>query len=170
VLFFDGRADASDAQFSMVRERVLADVQEDRRRRAVAARGEEIRVQLAAAIKAGTPIADAAKAAGLELKSWENFTRRKLPEDFDRSLMARIVDMPAGEVSPMAALGDQGTFVIVSQRKQPVVTADDPNYAEARTAIMRETGRIAAQITLSEMVRAERIAAGIDRPAEAVAQ
>jgi len=170
VLFFDGRADASDAQFSEVRDRVLADVQEDRRRRAVSARGEEIRAQFGAALKAGTPIADAAKAAGLELKSWENFTRRKLPEDFDRSILARLGDLPVGDVSPMAALGDQGMFLVVGQRKEPVVTSDDPNYAEARTTIMRETGRMAAQMTLTEMVRAERLAAGIDRPAETAAQ
>jgi len=164
VLFFDGRADASDAHFALVRERVLADVQEDRRRRAVVARGEEIRAQLAAAVQAGTPFPAAAQAAGLEVKSWENFTRRTLPEDFDRSLMARMTDMPVGEVSPMAALGEQGTFLLVAQRNEPVVTSDDPSYAETRRAIMGETGRIAAQITLTNMVRAERLAAGIDRP------
>lgn len=166
VLFFDGRTEASDALFSAVRERVLADVQQDRRARAIVARGEEIRAKLAAAVEAGTPFPEAAKAAGLEVKSWEGFTRRELPEDFDRSVMARMVDQPAGEVSPMTVQGDQGSFLFVAERKEPVVTSDDPNYADARRAIMSETARIAAQITLSNMVREERIAAGIDRPAE----
>lgn len=170
VLFFDGRQEASDALFSAVRERVLADVQEDRRVRAVVARGEEMRAKLEAAVKAGTPFPEAAKSAGLEVTSWENFTRRTMPDDFDRSILNRIEDQPVGAVSPMTVQGDQGSFLLVAQRREPVVTLGDPNYQEAREVIMQQSGRIAAQMTLVAMVQAERIAVGLDRPADNAAQ
>lgn len=170
LLFFDGRSDAADAMFSAVRDRVLADVKEDARVRAVVARGNEIRAQLDAAVKSGTPFPDAAKAAGLETKVWENFTRRALPEDFDRSILSRMIDQPKGEVSPMTLLGDTGSYIFVAQRTEPTVSAEDPAYAETRRTVMSETSRITTQIALLKMVQDEMIASGLMREDEAAAQ
>lgn len=166
VLFYEEKLPPAIPSFSEVRDRVLADVREDERRRAITARGVELQRQLADAVKGGQSFADAAKAAGLETKSWEDFTLRTRPGDIDPGVLSRLEDLTVGAVSDMAVQGDRGTFTFLAAREAPDMTATSEHFTEMRSMMMAQNAQIAEQGVFGEIVEKELLATGIAKPRE----
>lgn len=166
LLFFQERLPSYVPEFSAVREQVAADVRQDLRMKAITARGEELRRQLGAAVASGQGFADAARAAGLEPRSWEGFTLAAPPPDLDPSVRSRIQDLPLGDVSPMAVAGDRGTFVLVTGRQVPEVSTTDEAFAGRRSVIMEQASGLTSSGILSDLVEKEFAAAGLSAPAQ----
>lgn len=161
VLFHEERIPAADADFFAVRDKVAADVREDRRRAAITREGEAVRARLAAALQTGASVADVAGQAGLAHRVWEDFTLRNLPQEIDYSALGRIEELSLGEVSPMAVQGEQGVFTIVSRRQTPTVADSGEAFEAARTSMMRQGAMVTAQGLLGEIVERELVATGL---------
>lgn len=162
ILIYRGRLDPALATFEGVRDRVLADVRADMRRRAIVARGEELQRQLSAAVADGQSFADAAKAAGLEVKSFDRFKRsERPPEGLDFSIFQNLPAQKEHTVSQMAISGERGTFVFVREREEPEPDAMSEAWAEVRRQQMAIAAETAAAVAMREIIDREKTAAGI---------
>jgi peptidyl-prolyl cis-trans isomerase D len=164
VLFYRGRNPKAPLTLEQARDRVIADVKADKRRQAIVARGEELRRQLTTAVTAGQTFADAAKAAGLDVKSWEKFKLTAPPQDIDPVVYQNLSAQKAHQVSQMSVQGERGTFVFASARELPDPVAAKDAYNTTRQMVAQQFAALAGEIALAEVVRKERAAAGI--PAE----
>lgn len=166
VLFFDERIPPTDAELFAVRDRVAADIRENKRREAVTAKGEALRTRLADALGAGKSFADAAKEAGLETKKWEDFSLRELPQDIDYSILGRLEELQVNEVSPMSVQGTRGVLVIVTARTPPELSPASAGFEEARVSMMRQSSQATGQGIISDMVEKELLASGLAEKTE----
>jgi peptidyl-prolyl cis-trans isomerase D len=164
VLFYRGRNPKAPLTLEQARDRVVADVKADKRRQAMVARGEELRRQLSTAVAGGQAFADAAKAAGLEVKSWEKFKLSAPPPDIDRAVYQNLSSQKVREVSQMAVIGDRGMFVFATARDLPDPAAAADAYKTVHDMVAQQYAGMGGSIALDEIVRKERVAAGL--PAE----
>jgi len=166
ILFFEERIPPTTPLFFSVRELVLADVQADRRQKAIAAKGEEVRAQLTGAIAGGQSFAEASTAAGLESRSWESFTLRNPPEDLDYGVRTRMVEAKTHTVSPMSVQGDQGSFTYVLAKNEPEIADDAEELNDAREQLKAQSAATTVGSIFDEIVRNELVTAGLADPVE----
>ncbi len=166
VIFFEERIPSTDAEFFAVRDRVLADVVANKRNEAVNARGEELRAQIAAAVKSGAAFSAATTDAGLESKQWEDFSLRDLPDDIDYSILSRLEDLAINDVSPMAVQGNRGILMMVSKREAPEISSTDSAFEEARAMMMQQGASATRQGLIGGIVQSELDASGLSRDSE----
>lgn len=165
VLFLKGRTQPVPATFETARSRVVADVKADKRRQAIVARGQELQRQLAAAVAGGQSFDEAAKAAGLETKSWEKFKiSERPPEGLNPSIYQNLPQQKVREVSQMVVQGETGTIVFVKERQEPDPAVAAEAYAQMRSGTMDSAARFAANVAMRELVEKARIAGGITTP------
>lgn len=134
--------------FEEVRAQVEAKWQESSKRRAFTARGLALHKELAEAVAAGQPFADAAQAAGMIVRDIEPFNGQSVPYEFNQgrqlgSEWDQLRLLSQGEVSNMQQRSDKGVIVYIEKKTLPDVTADTP---EVKTVIDENARQMAASL------------------------
>jgi peptidyl-prolyl cis-trans isomerase D len=104
--------------FDEAKERLLADLKNERAREALGLKGAEIRTKIEAEIKAGKSFADAAAAAGAKAEKFPAFSRREPQFEPANSgeIMQTAIELNAGQLSGFVPAADGGVIVHVDQR------------------------------------------------------
>lgn len=161
ILFFKSIIEKQQVELAQVRDRVIADVRAEKRNLAITVRGEELHRQLSTAVATGTSFSEAAKAAGMEVKSWEKFKLTAPPPDLNPVVYQNLSQLKEREVSQMSRQGDRGTFVFISARERPDPAVETAAYNQVRLAVMEQFAELGARVAVDEIVRREKAAAGL---------
>jgi peptidyl-prolyl cis-trans isomerase D len=127
-----GREDARVPKFEEVKEKVRGDVVTEKALAAARAKAADV----AAAVKAGTPLAAAAKAAGKEVRTTELIARASVVADVGVSAAVDAVAfaLPVGATSGVIATDNGAAVVKVVER----TTVNDTELSAARDSLRRE--------------------------------
>lgn len=155
VLLWNETLPAYKPMLAEVKDKVAADYRDSEKRKRFADQGRALRERLQAAVKAGTSFEDAAKAAGLEAKTYASFALRQPPQDLPYAAYSALQTLEAGRVSDMVATGDQGHLTFALEKKQPDLTSANPRYAEVRQQLMEFTAASTESALLSALVEQE---------------
>lgn len=131
-LALTGREDARVPKFEEVKEKVRAEVVTEQALAAARAKAAEV----AAAVKAGTPLASAAKAAGKEVRTTELVARASVIADVGVSAAVDAVAfaLPVGTTSGVIATDNGAAVVKVVER----TSVNDTELSAARESLHRE--------------------------------
>jgi len=161
LLFYQDRLAPYTPDFSTVKARVLSDYSAEQKRALFVKKGEEMQIQLQAAVDSGRPFLEAAAEAGLETKIWEDFTFQAPPEDFDYNILSRLDQIPVGEVSEMTIAADQGSIIHVISRSTPGDEIDTSELELTRKQIANLNANMGRNLIFSDMIREELIRADL---------
>lgn len=100
--------------------------------------------EIAAAVKAGKPFAEAATAAGFKVETLPAFDLRSFPENLV-SHENLLESLPPGAVSPALAVGRDKVVVHIASRVPPAIAKDDPMLAAYRRLLGTAAARCSAQ-------------------------
>ena len=137
VLIYKGRIDPVIPPYEDVAAEVASDFKTDEKRRLFNEKGEHLKAELEAAIAKETTFAEAAKALGLKVDSYENFEVKEAPSGLSRSVLQQVQSLDAGEISPMLTLKGIGTFVYVESKEVPELGEEDPELAQTKGMLER---------------------------------
>jgi peptidyl-prolyl cis-trans isomerase D len=142
---------------SEVHDKVAADFKENEKLKAFVARGQVLRSQLEAALKAGTPFEKAAAAEKLDVKSYPGFMAKDAPKDLPPSALEALSTLQAGQVGDMirSESGDKGYLVYVAQKQLPEFSPSNPRFTEVRSRLMNYNSFAGGRTALAELVKAE---------------
>ena len=146
-----------------VHDTVLADYKAAEKHRLFNEAGRKLQTDVAAAVAAGKPFADAvtaaATAAGLKatVKTPAPFTLSgQFPQDMDYSALQALQTLAKGKVSNFLPSGDTaGTLVYAIDQKVPPVDTTAPAYVEMRTRLASNLAQSNAQSIIAAAVEAE---------------
>lgn len=120
-------------------EQVAEQVREDRERDARRREQETAAAKLLAAVKGGTPLADAATVAGLRVERTAPIGRGEAPQDVPRELVDPLFELKRGE--PTMVETPEGFIVAVpAEIAAPDPAADPAGLAQLRTTLGRALG------------------------------
>ena len=127
-----GKEEARVPKFDEVKEKVRGDVVTEKAAAAARAKAAEV----AAAVKAGTPLAAAAKAAGKDVRTTELIARASVVADVGVSAAVDAVafSLPVGATSDVIATDNGAAVVKVLER----TAVNDTELAAARDSLRRE--------------------------------
>lgn len=140
-----------------IRQAVLADWQAEEARRLLREQGERARESILAALADGVEFAEAAEAAGLQVKSFEGVSWLQRGE-VSGSVLRRAEAVAVGEPSEFIMSGDGGEIIFVSKRFAPPL-----EDAAFRLAQMRENLEFDAANRFSSAFLSELVEAGLAR-------
>jgi len=156
VLFWNDTLPGYKPLFPEVHDRVAADYKDAEKRKLFSEHGRTLRAQLQAAAKSGpTGFSTAAAAEKLEVKTYATFTLGKPPQDLPYPALGALRDSHAGEVSDMAATGDQGYLVYTQEKKLPDLSPTNPRYADLQKQLMLFVAGTNENSFLGELVENE---------------
>lgn len=138
-----------------VREKVAADYRTEEKRKRFLDQGRVLRSRLAAAVKAGTPFAQAAAAEKLEVKSFANLTAQNPAQDFPREALNALQNLDTNQVSDLVAAAEKGYFVHATQRQLPDLTPANPRYAQISAQLAAYNSGLNQRTMIAEAVEAE---------------
>jgi peptidyl-prolyl cis-trans isomerase D len=144
-----------------VRAKVASDFNENEKRKRFVELGRTLRALIENRLKAGDTFekATAAAASGtsakIEVKSIPAFTLRNRPQDLDFSILGSLERLENGQVSDLAIAADKGTFVYVSAKQAPDLSANNPLFGETQIQLASYTARLGSSAFLSEFVEEE---------------
>lgn len=121
ILHLSGLTPAMPLTLDEARPKIVSAIKEDRAKTALTAKAEEIRAKIAEALKAGKPIADAAKDAGQTAQDVPTFSPGEPNATFpDAGLVTNAaLELNAGELGKFVPAPEGGLLVYVRDR-QPV--------------------------------------------------
>jgi peptidyl-prolyl cis-trans isomerase D len=160
VLFWRETLPSYQPQLAEVRDRVLADYQENERRNSFVAAGRTVRAQIEARLKAGDSFEKAAAAETgpikLAVKEYPPFTRSQPPKDLQQSpVLAALDRLSKGQVSDMIATTNKSFFVYVREIKNPDLSETSRPFSTMQVQIARQSSNVAAGLILQELVANE---------------
>ena len=141
------------------KSKIVAAIKDERARAALAARAEEVRAKMADALKAGRPVADAAKEAG---QTAQNVTPFSVAEPIKgqadgTQLSEATAELANGELSKFVSTADGGLLVYVRGREP----ADEKRFDLQKDMITTGMRRQKAGVYFSEWLRDRREAANV---------
>ncbi len=161
VLFWKDLQAAHKPLFAEVRAKVLADYEENEKRKRFVELGKTVKSQIEARLKAGDTfdkaVAAAASASGLKLeaKTLAAFSVRTRPQDVDYSILGTLEHLNKGEVSDMVINADKGIVVYAQDKKLPDMSESNPRFVETRNQLASLSSRIGGNAYISELVDRE---------------
>ncbi|MBI2813439.1 MAG: peptidyl-prolyl cis-trans isomerase [Opitutae bacterium] len=156
ILFWNESLPAYKPLFAEVRDRVLADYKDGEKRKLFIARGQALRAQLSAAVKAAPAnFATTAAAEKLEVKGYVGFTFRQPPQDMPYPAFGALQGLEAGQVAEMVSDAEKGYLVYAQEKKLPDLTAANPRYAELQQQMMLRIAANNGSTYLGELVERE---------------
>lgn len=149
-----------------IRDRVVAEYQQVKKRELFNQISEENQQKLQAAVDEGKSFTETAEALGMTVESYQDFTMANPPEAINREddtnranfILSTVSEMNQGEVSNLVGFGDVGTIVYVAKRDIPEVS---PDSAEVTSELSRLTST--AQRATRQSIVNELIAIGADK-------
>lgn len=138
-----------------VRDKVAEDIRQDEKRRLFTERGQQILTSLRERLRSGATFTEAATAEGLNVKTFEEFSRRQPPAGMESSVLSRLERLGPGDVSEMVLEGTQGNFVYVMDKKAPVLDESNADFVATREGLVRSSANLSQALSLEELVRQE---------------
>ena len=122
--------------------------------------GSQLKASFETAIAAGKSFREAAEAAGLEVETFEDFTRRNPPSEFDRRLFTQNSYLETGQISPMVILAEDGKFVHILNKTIPEEESSLSELGDQEEALQRinsyyQTTNLIAEIVAREQKKSE---------------
>jgi peptidyl-prolyl cis-trans isomerase D len=159
VLFWRETRASYQPTLAQARDRVTADYKENERRRRFVELGQTLRGQLAAQLKGGGTLTQAALAAAaqpkLEVKEYPPFVRRQPPPDLPPAMLGALERLDQGQVSDMLIMQDKGYFVYAQGRKLPDLADTSALFAAMRAQMADLTAGLNQSLYLSEITARE---------------
>jgi peptidyl-prolyl cis-trans isomerase D len=140
-------------ELSTVREAVVADYIEQARDELLVEKGNALRSAVLEAHSAGSDLAAIAESAGASFQSFGSFSLQTPPSGLSRGLIERLLELPAGEVSPFITLGEEGHVLIMSERLVPEVNPESGQVRMMRENLGRFSSMVTGQNLLEELVQ-----------------
>ena len=119
ILIYENMVEKHIPSFEEVRDSVLADYEENERKRLFMEKGKTIKNDLTTALIRSRPFSEVAEGLELSVETFENFTRRQPPEAISFSLFSQIENLSSGEVTPMLFIDNKGLFAHLKNKKVP---------------------------------------------------
>ena len=141
------------------RPKIIAALKDERAQVALAAKAEEIRTKIVAALKAGKPIAEAAKDAGETAQDLPAFSLAEPSNGFADAEEIRdaATELNAGELSKLVNTPDGGALVYVRTREG----VDEKSFDEKKEMISNSLRMRKERYAFMEWLRAQREAANV---------
>ncbi len=164
VLLLEGMLEARIPELEEVREEAEADYGETRRKELFNENGEEIQKRLKDGMEAGQAFQELAENEGLETKSFENFTSKEPPVEFNRALFAQNNNLEPGQLSPMVFIQDKGNFVYLKNKEIPEISLESPEVETSVKSMAQSILPANSYALVSEIVSQERAKAAKANP------
>jgi peptidyl-prolyl cis-trans isomerase D len=160
VLFWRETLPSYQPELAEVRNRVVADYQENERRKEFVAAGRTLRTQLEARLKAGDSFQKAAAAVTgpikLAVKEYPAFPRRQPPKDLLQSpALAALEHLDQGHVSDMIPTESKSFFVYVVEKKNPDLSETSPQFSAMQAQIAQQSTNVASSLILHQLITEE---------------
>ncbi len=161
VLVLDRLQPSAVPPFEEIRKKVVADYLMREKERLFAARGEELKKTLSEAVEQGKNFEETAKAAGLTVESHKDFTLNNPPAKMSPTVIMALNQQAKGKVSPMITVGENGYFVLVTDKVVEPVAPENPELKMMTGQLANYTAMLTAQqvlesLTQKELARTER--------------
>ncbi|HKB90391.1 MAG TPA: peptidyl-prolyl cis-trans isomerase [Opitutaceae bacterium] len=163
VLFWKETQPSYKPLFTEVKAKVLADYQDNEKRKKFVELGKTLRASLEAGIKAPgaafdkavAALADGNKGLKIEGKTYPAFTLRQPPQDVAYPALGTLERLAPGQVSDLVIAQDKGYLVYVQDKKLPAFTPDNPQYAATQAQLAQTSANVTRSLVLSEIVANE---------------
>lgn len=158
VLFFKELQPSRKPMLTEVRAKVVADYIEGEKQKRFVELGRALRSTIESRLKAGDTfekaVATAASAHSVKIESkmLPAFTRRQPPQDVDYAVFGALERLEKGSVSDLIVAKEHGLIVYAADKKLPDMNESSPQYTTARQQIAANTGRVAANTYLNDVV------------------
>ena len=108
----------------------------------------------------GKPFRKSAEAVGLEVETFNAFTRRNPPSELDRRLFIQNSHLGKGQISPMVILDKDGKFVHILSKKISEEESSLSELADQEEILQRinlyyQTTNLIAEIVAREQQKSE---------------
>jgi peptidyl-prolyl cis-trans isomerase D len=160
VLFWRETLPSYQPQLAEVRTHVIADFQENERRKNFVASGRTVRAQLEARLKAGDSFEKAAASLSglikLTVKEYPAFPRRQPPQELQQSpVLAALERLGQGQVSDLIPTKSKSFFVYVREKKNPDMNEASPLFSAMQAQIAQQSTNVASSLILHELITEE---------------
>ena len=161
VLFWRETLPSFQPSLAQVRDRVVADFNENERRKHFVEFGRTLRSQLETRLKAGDAFDKAAAAVTdasqpkLAVKEYPPFLRRQPPKDIEATVLGPLDRLERGQVSEMMLTEDKGFFVYVKEKKSPDLAETGSQFAVTQAQLARLSVGANRSMFLNEIVAGE---------------
>lgn len=157
LLIYQDRIPPEIPAFESVQASVQLDHSVDLKRRLFNERGQQLKLELEAGIEAGKSFAETAQQLDLKVRTFESFKVNQAPTDLNRSVLGLAQSAAVQTVSEMLNLNGSGTFVYVTEKNLPEISADDESLLSTQAYL----NYIGTQISSSSFVN-ELVARGME--------
>ena len=162
VVQLTGTTPARPLTFDEAKAQLAEQIKSERAREALDLKAKELRGKIAADLKAGKTLADAAHAAGAKAETFPAFSasepNREQPDA--REVMTATFDLKDGELSDFTP-SPAGGFLLHIDKRTP---ADDAKFATDKTMIADNMMRLTRSTLFSEWLKLRRAEAHIQTP------
>ncbi len=155
VLLLDGIEDSRIPSLEEVRRRVEVLYRANEKKRLFTETGTELKGEFESAIGEGKSFRETAEAAGLEIETFEDFTSRNPPSEFDRRLFTQNSYLEVGQISPMVILTEDGKFVHILSKTLPEEDSNLSDLGDREDALERVNSYYQATNLIGEIVGRE---------------
>ncbi|MBL4575032.1 MAG: hypothetical protein JKY51_02905 [Opitutaceae bacterium] len=155
IIFYNDRLISYIPEFNYVRDTVTKDFRAAQEKEQFIERGKELQTNLSEQLAAGNSFSDAAEKAGLKTQTWPAFTLRAPPSGFDYSLLARLEQISAGEISDMIVNAETGTFLYVESTEVPKGVSEGEDFDQTSSQLAQLNANTQQNLIIREMLRQE---------------
>ncbi len=162
VLFYRDMLPPRQPQFAEVRAKVAADFAEQEKHRLFNELGQKMRTEIAARVQSGEAFDKAVQAVATannvkaDATVHAPFTLRQQPSDLDYAAFNLLHQLKKGEVSEFVrADNDKGLLVYAQDKKQPDLSATNPEYQNVQARLQQMTAASAGNAVLTDLVQNE---------------
>jgi peptidyl-prolyl cis-trans isomerase D len=161
VLFLKGSIDPRKPSFAEVRSKVAADYVEQQKSTRFVELGRTIRTQLSARLQKGEAFDKAVQAVAsaenvkIDATIHPAFSLRQQPKDLDYAVFNVLEHLNKGEVSEMTRSEKKGLLVYASDKKEPNMAENSPEYQNMLAQMARSTAVGTGNAYLTELIQSE---------------
>ena len=146
--------------FNEVFGKVEAEYRANEKKKLFTETGLKLKTRLEAALAEGKPFRKSAEAVGLEVETFNAFTRRNPPSELDRRLFIQNSHLGKGQISPMVILDKDGKFVHILSKKISEEESSLSELADQEEILQRinlyyQTTNLIAEIVAREQQKSE---------------
>tara|TARA_B100001123_G_scaffold386289_2_gene460490 strand:+ start:3273 stop:4913 length:1641 start_codon:yes stop_codon:yes gene_type:complete len=160
VLLLRSIEEARIPSFNEIYAKVEAEYRAKEKKKLFAEIGLKLKTRLEAALAEGNPFRKSAEAVGLEVETFNDFTRRNPPSELDRRLFIQNSHLGKGQISPMVILDKDGKFVHILGKEIPEEESSLSELADQEEILQRinlyyQTTNLIAEIVAREQQKSE---------------
>lgn len=152
LLLLDETIPAEVPSLENIRAAVEADYKSNERSRLFVEQGKAWEESLQAAATSAEAFMAKARELGMQVETYGPFTLMTPPSAVDAFILRQLLEMNQGEVSPMLAFGEEGTFIYVISKEVPEIDANAPEIKEMLTQLTYFSAGVTGQTILNDLV------------------